>query len=58
MPIDTQLLAELLKKEGLEYDKSSSNSDIITPNFYPIIIKQKKDLKDKGLVKQRKKKRY
>ena len=58
MPIDTQLLEELLNKEGLGYDKSTSDSDIVTPNFYPIIIQQKKDLKDNGLVKQRKKKRY
>lgn len=58
MPIDTQLLEELLNKEGLEYDKSSSDSYIVTPNFYPITMKQKKDKIEKRPVQQRKRKRY
>lgn len=50
------LLEELLNEAGLEYDKTYSNSKIITPDHYPIVFKKEKE-KTKQF-KQRKKKRY
>jgi len=58
LPINTQLLEELLNKEGFEYDKSLNTSDILTPNFCPITLKKDKNLKQDKSVKQRRKERY
>ena len=52
------LLELYFNEAGLEYDKTYSNSDVVTPDQYPIVLKTEKKLIKTKPKKQRLRNKY